>query len=372
MGMARSTVTQRLRVLAERGLISTQTTSSGGRGRPAAVSVFNPAAAFVLAVHLGFSGYRVAVTDLAGEVLAHQFVSVELGSGPDHLLEQIAVSLQQLSTQAGLKPTNLAGIGVAAPRSVELNSYLRSLGINRTDWDREHFHRVLSSRHGVPVRLDTDVNLMAMAERRKSWPESEVFVCAKLGTMIDAAVLINGTPVHGSSHQAGQLAHVKVCGSTAICTCGSTGCLDAVASGAALVRELRAAGHDVDHVSQIVELAAGGDAEAVHAIRGAGRHIGEALATVTNLLNPDAIAVWGYLAEADTILFSGIRETLYRGALPAAGDGLKVVTAALGDLAGVLGAAHLMITELLDPVNVERTIVSDRWTVALPETGRVG
>ena len=366
MGMARSTVNQRLRLLADLGLVATQTPSSGSRGRPATAWGFDQTSAYVLAVHLGFSGYRAAITDLAGTVLARHFIEVDLPAGPDRLLDQVESSLDQLRTEAAVDSTSLAGIGVAAPRPVELHSYLRSLGINRVAWDRDHFHQVLTARHQVPVRLDTDVNLLAIAERRKSWPDAEVFVCTKLGTMIDAAVLVNGTPVHGASDMAGQLAHVKVSGSSALCTCGSTGCLDATASGAALVRQLQERGHQVEHVSDIVALATTGDADAVHAVRGAGRQIGEALATVTNLLNPDAIAVWGYLADAETILFSGIREGLYKGALPAAGDGLSLTTAALGDLAGVLGAAHLVIADLLEPENVDRTIVEGHWTIASP------
>lgn len=373
MGMARSTVLQRLSLLIDQGLVASQTATKGGRGRPAALSVFDPRAAFVFAAHLGVTGYRAATTDLSGAVLAHEFINIDLGSGPDGLADALEHSFKRLVSQARLADRPLAGIGVGVPRSAELHRYLRSADLDGADWDRRHFHRVLASRHDVPVYLDTDVNLLALAERRRSWPDTEVFVCAKLGTVIDAAVVVQGTPVRGVSGMAGELAHVKVCGSTQICTCGGHGCLEAVAGGAALVRDLRAAGHQVDHISQVVRMANEGEPDAVHAVRTAGRRIGQALATVANLLNPDVIAVWGYLVDAETILFSGIREGLYSGALPDASGNLTLATASLGELAGALGAANLVIDEVLAPAHVDQIVTNQSWkasdTADQPATG---
>ena len=362
MGMARSTVVQRLELLSAQQLIRSEMINRGGRGRPAAAAVFNPAAAHILAAHVGLTGCRIAVTDLAGVVLAHRFVEVDLAGGPDGLLADLEQTFDQLVTDAGLDRDRLAGIGVAVPRSIELFGYLRSLGLDSADWGRQHFHEVLQRRYSVPVYLDTDVNLLGLAERARSWPEAEVVFCAKLGTIIDASVVVNGVPLRGVSQMAGELAHVKVSGSTALCTCGSVGCLDAVASGAALVRQLRESGADVQHVSDVVRMANEGSPEAVRAVRDAGRSIGEALSAVVNLLNPDAITVWGYLAEAETVLFSGIRESLYKAALPESSKPLTLVAAALGELAGVLGAASLVATEVLRPSYLDRALASGNWT----------
>lgn len=361
IGVARSTVIQRLDFLAAHGLIASETATNGGRGRPAAVYAFRPGAATVLAAHLGLTGCRLAVTDLDGTVLADRFVDVDLTSGPDPLLASLEDCFDGLVREAGADPGRIAGVGIGVPRDVELLGYLHSLGLSGKDWDRGHFHRALADRYGVPVFIDTDVNLLALAERRKSWPDAEVFVCVKVGTLIDAALVVNGVPVRGASRLAGELGHVKV-GSPEPCTCGGTGCLDAVASGSALVRQLTAAGFDVHHVAQVVQWANHGVPEAVRALRDAGRHIGAALASVVNLLNPDAIAVWGYLAEAEPLLFSGIREGLYSGALPGSSEPLTLVSATLGELAGVHGAARLVIDEVLTPASVDRMIVAGTWT----------
>jgi len=145
------------------------------------------------------------------------------------------------------------------------------------------------------------VNLLALAERRKSWPDDEVFVCVKIGTLISAAVVVHGRPVHGVDQLAGELGH-----------------------------------------------------------------IGEALASVVNLLNPGVITAWGYLTEAETTLFAGIREGLYQAALPRSSENLRLVRTSLGDLAGVRGAALMVIDEVLEPAAVDRAVAGGSWASAWP------
>src|SRR5690606_27449007 len=136
---------------------------------------------------------------------------------------------------------------------------------------------------------------------------------------------------------------------------------DAVASGNALVRQMAAAGRPVDHVSQVVQLANDGDRDAVHLIRRSGRRIGEVLSSVVNLLNPTAISMWGYLTEAESLL-AGIRESLYQPALPGSSANLRLTTTALGELAGVGGAALAVIDTVLEPGAVDRAILAGSWS----------
>jgi predicted NBD/HSP70 family sugar kinase len=368
MGVSRSTVIQRLDFLQEHDLVAHEPGINGSRGRPAAISRFNPNAAIVLAAQIGMTGSRFAASDLSGEILAERFVTMDIPAGPAKLLGDLNATFDELIAVVGRRPQDVAGIGVGIPSSIELLTYSRSLGLNGAVWDREYFEQNLHQRYGAPVFLDLDVNLLALAERRKSWPNTEVFLCVKLGTLIDAAIVVNGVPIHGVSNLAGELGHMKVGGSTTPCSCGSVGCLDAVASGNALVKQLSAAGFDVSHVSDVVALALQGHPEAVLAIRDAGRHIGEALASVVNLLNPAVIATWGYLTDADTALFAGIREGLYQGALPGSSERLELVRTALGDLAGVRGAAMMVIDEVLEPAAIDRMLVTQSWASTRPPT----
>lgn len=366
MGVARATVVQRLDYLQEQRLVLSETGSNGSRGRPAAVTRFDPGAAIVLAAQVGMTGSRLAVTDLAGEILDERFITMDVPAGPDQMLTDLQLAFDELIVASGRDGSEVAGIGVGIPSSVELGTYARSLGLPGAAWDRSYFEEALRQRYGSPVFLDLDVNLLALAERRKGWPQIEVFVCVKLGTLINASIVVNGRPIHGIGNLAGELGHLKVSGSSVPCSCGGTGCLDAVASGNALVKQLAGAGFDVAHVSDVIALAHQGQPEAVRAIRGAGRHVGEVLASVVNLLNPGVIVTWGYLTDAEAPLFAGIREGLYQSALPGSSEHLELKRTALGDFAGVRGAALMVIDEVLAPAAVDRLVTSQTWAAAWP------
>lgn len=367
MGLSRSTVLQRLDLLHDHRLITHRQGTHGARGRPASVSAFNPQAGVVLSAQIGMTGCRTAVTDLDGTVLAERLITMDVPAGPTKMLKDLVRAFDALVRKAGHASKDVVGIGVGIPSSVELLTYTRSLGLEGTHWKRDYVRHTLWQHYQAPVYLDLDVNLLALAERRQGWPDAEVFVCIKLGTLIDSAIVINGVPVRGVNNLAGELGHMKVGGSTIPCSCGSIGCLDAVASGHALVNQMVAAGFEVAHVSDVVTLALHGHPEAVLAIRQAGRQIGEALADVVNLLNPGVIAAWGYLTGAETILLSGIREGLFPNALPGSSQRLQLVSTTLGDLAGVKGAAMMVLDEILSPAAIDRVIMKGSWADAWPE-----
>ena len=367
MGVSRSTVLQRLEFLIDSGLVESGSSANGSRGRPAAITRFMASSGIVLAAQIGITGSRLAATDLSGEILCDRFIDVDLARGPESLLNDLQRSFDEMVGELGKGDEDVAGVGIGIPSAVELQNYARGLGVEGADWDREYFKSKLWDRYDAPVFLDLDVNLLALAERRKSWPHVEVFVCVKLGTLIDAAIVVNGTPIHGASGLAGELGHIKVSGATTLCSCGGVGCLDAVASGSALVKQLAASGFNVAHVSDVIRLAQQGQPEAVLAVRDAGRRIGEALSSVVNLLNPAVIATWGYLTEAETPLFAGMRESLYQTALPGSSEQLKLVRASLGDFAGVRGAAMRVVDELLEPAAVDRMLVAQSWSAAWAE-----
>lgn len=368
MGVSRSKVIQRLEFLTTISLIESQAAVAGSRGRPATNLRFNPGAAIVLAAQIGVSGCRFAATDLAGEVLGDRFASVDLMAGPERLLTDLQDNFDQLLAELGRGIADVAGIGIGIPSIVELQGYSRGLDPEKANWDRRYFEQRLWDHYDAPVFLDLDVNLLALAEWRKSWPDSEVFVCVKLGTVIDAAIVVNGQPIRGAGALAGELGHMKVSGSTTPCSCGSVGCLDAVASGGALVGQLAAAGFAVSHVSDVMKLAQQGHPEAISALREAGRRIGEVISSVVNLLNPAVVATWGYLTEVETPLFAGMREAVYKLALPSSSAPLHLVRASLGELAGVRGASMRVIDEVLGPAAVDRMILMQSWSDAWSKT----
>ncbi|WP_089773095.1 ROK family transcriptional regulator [Ruania alba] len=354
MSLARSTVSERIDLLVRNGLLVPDGEVTLGRGRPPVRYAFNAQAGYVLAVQLGMSGARIALTDLTARVLTSRTVDVDLSLGPQRVFDTVIEELDDDLRAVGSTREQLRGVGLGVPGRTELSS-IRSRGEHQVrPWsDFDVAGHIKSALH-VPVYVDQDVNLLALSEHRSSWPSTQVFVCVKVGTTIGCGIVLNDEVFRGGAGLSGEIAHTPVQGSTHQCDCGNIGCLNATASGAALVAQLRGQdGSSSLSTRDVAQRAAAGDVAAIHAIRQAGRHVGEVLAGVVNLLNPEVLAVWGYLDDAGEYLLTGVREAIYSGALPAASESLVITRATLGNDAGVQGAATAVIEQIMKPAAID-------------------
>jgi predicted NBD/HSP70 family sugar kinase len=213
---------------------------------------------------------------------------------------------------------------------------------------------VLGELTDVPVLVDNDANLMALGELATSPASHLVFV--KAGTGIGCGVVAAGRLHRGGVGAAGDISHLAVHGYEDVaCSCGRTGCLDTVASGAALVRDLTAAGVEVADTAAVVELAGDAEPTTTRLLREAGRATGEILATIVNFFNPDVLVIGGQFSRAEAFVAS-IRSTLYDRCLPMATEHLQITTTRSGPRAGILGGGHLALEHLLDPERVNAAI----------------
>lgn len=362
MDLARSTVVQRLDHLAAVKLLAhvpAEVIGPGnGRGRPAALLRFNPDAGVVLVAQVGMSGWRVAAANLDGAPLAERFDRFPIERGPSAVTEHLAGAMAAVLDTAGRPVSDVRGVGVGLPSAVELSTVRNAGPDDDASWEGFPLAARLRSRFGAPTLVDVDVNLLALGEQRFAWPDTDVLLCVKVGTVIGCGTVIGGKVVSGEHGAAGNIGHIAVTGSKIRCPCGNTGCLDVVASGRALVGQLRAAGLRVNDVPHVAALAASGVPEAAEAARGAGRAIGEVLSHAVNLLNPGVIAFWGYLTGAEAELLAGLRESVYQRSLPSATQSLRLVRSTLGDSAGLAGAAMMVASEILSPEAVDEYLIA--------------
>ena len=150
----------------------------------------------------------------------------------------------------------------------------------------------------------------------------------KVATGIGSGIISDGALRRGAEGAAGDLGHIQVPHDVdAVCRCGNVGCLEAIASGAAVASQLRAAGIEAHSSQDVVTLVRGGSVLATQLLRAAGRTIGEVLASAVSLLNPSVIVIGGSLAEAGDPLLAGVREVVYRRSLPLATANLRIVQA---------------------------------------------
>lgn len=358
-GQARSTVTARVDQLLTAGLIAPAGEASSTGGRPPTTFAFRPGARVVLAVDLGATHARMAVTDLASTVLAEAEAPLPIADGPDVVLGWVVEHGRALLEQAGRRPEDLVSVGVGLPGPVEHSTGRPINPPIMPAWDDVDVPGILASRLGAQVLVDNDVNLMALGEHRSAWPDVDDMLFVKVATGIGSGIISDGRLRRGAQGAAGDIGHIAVPGAADVpCRCGNLGCLEAVASGRALAEQLAATGLPARDGSDVVALVRAGDLAAGRAVRQAGREIGSVLAACVSLLNPSLVVIGGVVAEAGEHLIAGIREVVYQRSLPLATEHLRIVTSQARSQVGILGASAMAVDHVLAPEAVDALVES--------------
>jgi glucokinase-like ROK family protein len=371
-GLTRSVVTQRVGELVDYGLLveGDLAPSTGGRA-PRSIR-FRADAGHLLVADLGATSIDVAVTDLAGAIVAHLAEPSDIAAGPESVLGRVDELFQACLREAGEVPGELWAIGIGLPGPVEFESGLPVSPPIMPGWDRFPVRERFEG-YGVPVWVDNDVNLMALGELSAGAARGhDTVVFVKIGTGIGAGIVVGGNLHRGAQGAAGDVGHIQVVeeASGVFCRCGNAGCLEAVAGGAALARDAEAAARAGRSpvVARLLEqkgsieardvayAATHGDPVSAELIANAGRLIGRMLAAIVNVFNPSLIVVGGGVSGSGDALLATIRETVYRRSLPLATRDLLVQRSTLDGLGGVIGAAAMVTGELFAPARLARWI----------------
>ncbi|WP_029150534.1 ROK family transcriptional regulator [Microbacterium indicum] len=358
-GLARSTIAARVDQLLTLGLIVPVADAASTGGRPPSQFALNPSGRVVVAADLGASHATVAITDLTGSVVAEATDRMPIANGPETVLAWMVDAARRLLAGVGRDETAVAAIGIGLPGPVEFSTGRPVNPPIMPGWDRFDVPGWVREHIDVPVLVDNDVNISALGERSVAWPGADDLLFVKVATGIGAGVVSSGRLQRGAQGIAGDIGHVRVArGSDVPCSCGNTGCLEALASGPALARTLRASGIAAETGDDVVELVKNGSLEAIQAVRQAGRDIGEMLTVAVSLLNPRVIVIGGSMARVGEHLLAGIREVVYTRSMPLATERLAIAQSEAGARAAVLGASMLAVEHALEPENLSTKIAA--------------
>ncbi len=356
-GLSRTAVAARVTALQAHGLLVEREEGLSTGGRPPSALAFNAAAGVVLAAAIGRSRTQLAVCDLAGEVLAAEEVEQEVGIEPTQLMPVVARRLQELLERSGPDNDNVVGVGLSIPGTVDI---VRGCSLDSpmmSGWDGIELAPYLAAITSAPVLVDNDVNVMVVAEQSGHRPRYADVLMIKASTGLGAAIVAGGVLQRGALGAAGEIGHTKSAAAQGlVCRCGDVGCVEAVAGGWALVRALQDRGRNVGHIRDVVQLARSGDAEARRLIRDGGRHFGEVIAGVVNLLNPEALIIGGDMAQAEETFLAGLREAVYGNAVALATRKLEIVPATHGERSGIIGSAAMVLEHVLSVREVDRLL----------------
>lgn len=364
-GLARSTVAQRVDTLIEHDLVYEAGGDSTG-GRPAASLAFNDGSGVVLCADLGVTHSRLAVCDLGGAPLAEEVEDLDIADGPEAVLGVVHERFGALLAQADRSAALVRGIGIGVPGPIAFDRGEPTNPPIMPGWDGFSIPGWFAGpgRYSAPVLADNDVNIMAVGEHWANWRDRGHLLFIKVGTGIGCGIVANGRIHHGAKGAAGDIGHIRLAGQDAVCRCGNSGCLEAVSGGGALARRLGEQGVEARTSRDVVRLVREGNGPATQLVREAGRNLGEVLAGCVNFFNPEVIVIGGDVGQSSQQLLAGVREIVFQRSLPLATEELRVVPSGLGDRAGVIGAAIMVIEHVLAPDAIDRAIRGGASAVA--------
>jgi predicted NBD/HSP70 family sugar kinase len=350
-GLSRSTVSSLVGELQDAGLVIETTTRAGdggggsqpqSQGRPPVLLTLDRRAGAVVGIDFGHDDVHVAVADLSRTVLAERVSRIDVDHAGLGALDLAADLVFEALEEAEVPRERVlsAAMGVSGPVDHEHDLVHRSAIL--PSWSGIRPGKEMAARLGVPVFVENDANLGALAEvtmGAATGVSHAIYLMIAAG--IGAGIIVGGQVLHGVGGTAGELGHVLVDENGPICRCGNRGCLETLVAGPAIVDLLqRTHGPDLK-LDDVMELLAADDPGARRAIEDAGRAVGRVIAGLVNVLNPEAIVLGGELAAAGDALLQPVRTAIARHAIHPAAQDVRVVRSALGDRAEVLGALVL-------------------------------
>ena len=343
-GLSRPTVTAVLDELELAGIIEQSAEPEDDArprptGRPPIQIRLAPRAAFAVGLDFGHRHVRAALCDLSGQPVADAWSEAEVDSAPTASLDLAHELVRGLLERAAVDPADVIGVGMGLAAPVDAATGTAYVEGILPGWGGLRPAAEMEARLNLPVKLENDANVGALGERRFGVARGARDIAyVRLSAGIGLGLILNGEPYRGRLGIAGELGHVRaVADGGAVCRCGNRGCLETVASAAAVADSLGV------HVPRVAELVHAGDERALRAVAAAGEAVGTAMAAIVNVLNPELVVIGGELAGAGPVLLDPLRRAIAESVIAPSAAVVETRVGALGERAEVLGAAALVL-----------------------------
>ncbi len=362
-----ATITRIVGEFLSAGLISERATEESRGGRPPVFLSINPSAGYVVGIKLREDSMTIAICDLSCTIIYSVDEPIDGEAIPHRVVAAMAEGVKRCVSAASIPMSKVLGLGVGMSGLIDsVRGICRYSAI--LDWRDVELGAALEFKLRLPVRIDNDVNTLAVAERYfGAGRDVANFLLLTLGRGIGLGIVIGGEIYRGSSGGAGEFGHMTIDPSVdaPVCNCGKRGCLEAIASDYGILRAAVGTdpGHHVeDAIGSLIERAQQGDAEIRAIFTRAGNALGIALANLTNLFDPARVLIGGKGLRAGELLLEPMRAMLPLHRFGAAYESIELVPQTVDDVSWARGAASLLLYEVFrSPIyeNAHRPLIDD-------------
>lgn len=346
------------------GLVRSRGKQESVSGKRPEMFEFAQDAFYSVGVDVGPTKLIAVVMDFGGHILARRQAPTGALIPAKGVVQRIAGLIHQVVEESGVPSERLLGVGLGVPGILDTEAG-RVLFSPNFHWENVEIARPLEQLMGggLYIKMENSNRALALGEQFfGAGAGHEYFICVNLGYGIGSAVIENGAFYTGSSGTSGEVGHITVEKDGPLCTCGNSGCLEAVASGRAIAQQaknlisggvptsiLDLAGGNIEEIEAktVFEAARRGDPAARELVRKAGEYIGIGLANYINLLDPEKIILAGGMS-GEEILTGEIQRVVKVRQMRFAGRKVKIRPSALGGNATSIGAATLILRRVIE------------------------
>jgi predicted NBD/HSP70 family sugar kinase/biotin operon repressor len=346
-GLSRTTVSSLVTELLQSGIVveteDRGTPYKGGSGRPPLLVALAIRPGGVAGVDIGHGHVHVAVSDRSARILAEVETETDADPHGNVTLDIAAELVRRAADEAGIPVAELLMVGLCVPAPIDRRSARVDHAV-LPGWHELAPADELSRRVGLPVVVDNDANLGAIAEHQHGAGRGVAdLLYVKLASGVGAGLVLGGRLHRGTAGLAGEVGHVLAREDGAVCRCGSRGCLETEVSTRRLLELLRPVYSDDLDLPGLLRLDAAGETPVRRVLTEAGHTAGRVLAGLCTTLNPARVVIGGSLGASPTLV-AAIRDGVDRYAHPEAAASCEVVSGKFGGRAELMGSLALAVS----------------------------
>lgn len=363
-GLNKSTVSSLVDELIASGLVCETGNNTGGTGRPATLLEINPKTGSIIGVELGVDFVSVAVTDLMGNILWRRREDADHSSNQEIMIKQTLLIVKDAIGTVKRKNHKFLGLGLTTPGTVDVNKGTLIFAPN-LHWHNVPLVKIFSENTKLKVFVENDANAAAIAEHLFGTArQCQDFLFVFAGVGIGGGLFLNGKLYRGKNGYAGEIGHSPIMAepSQNVCHCGNRGCWETYANQYSIIQRVQARlevkrSSIIPHlmaeqnaplgIALIKQAADAGDKEALDSFHEAGRAMGQGLAGLVNIFNPEKIIIGGPLSIAGEYMLPAIKETVELHAMPGIVPQTEISLSPYGPDASLIGAAAIVAEGIL-------------------------
>lgn len=309
-------------------------------------------AKYVFGVDIGGTTVKLGFFDVEGNLIDKWEIPTRKENDGSNILPDVAKSIQDKMSEKNVTKDVVAGVGIGVPGPVD-NEGIIHKAVN-LGWGEFSIKDTLEKIIDMPVMAGNDANVAALGEMWKGGAQGyDDVVLVTLGTGVGGGIIVNGRIINGSTGAGGEIGHIHVNDDeTESCGCGNKGCLEQYSSATGITRlgKMRLAKSDKPSVLRnqdvnaktIFDAVKAGDELAKEVASEYGKYLGDALAAIACVVNPEAICIGGGVSKAGQVVIDYIKSNYVEHVFHGSRDA-KFALATLGNDAGIYGAAKLVL-----------------------------